>query len=149
MPFLARLPGLTHSGSVAVPMSLNVDFAPTFLDLAGAAVPGDMQGRSLRPVLAGESPKDWRSSMYYHYYEYPGVHAVRRHYGVRTEQHKLIHYYYGMDEWELFDLKADPDELRNVYDDPAYAGIRDTLRTELDRLRKELKLPADEQPKAN
>lgn len=146
MPFIARFPGLTQPGSVADAMSLNVDFAPTFLDLAGAAIPDDIQGRSLQPILKGQPPKNWRNSMYYHYYEYPAVHSVRRHYGIRTLEHKLIHYYYGMDEWELFDLKKDPDELRNLYDDPAYAKVCENLKGELARLRKELKVPPDEQP---
>ena len=78
----------------------------------------DMQGRSMVPLLAGRSTDNWRKSFYYHYYEYPGVHDVRRHYGVRTDRHKLIHYY-NLGEWELFDLAKDPNELKSVYDYPA------------------------------
>ncbi len=98
-----------------------------------------MQGRSLRPVLRGRTPEDWRKSMYYHYYEYPAVHSVKRHYGVRTERYKLIHFYHDIDEWELYDLKTDPDELRNVYADPQYVDIVKDLKAELTRLRAEYK----------
>jgi len=140
MPFIVRYPREIEAGTVNDDMILNVDFAPTFLDYAGAAVPADMQGRSIRPLLRGRTPEDWRTSMYYHYYEFPGAHSVRRHYGVRTRRYKLIHYYHDMDEWELFDLEKDPHELKSVYDDPAYAGIVRELKTELARLRKELKV---------
>lgn len=71
-----------------------------------------MQGRSLRPILAGRTPEDWRRSMYYHYYEYPAEHSVKRHYGVRTRRYKLIHFYHDIDEWELYDLEKDPQEMR-------------------------------------
>ena len=94
-----------------------------------------MQGRSLRPLLQGQTPGDWRTSMYYHYYEYPAVHSVKRHYGVRTQRYKLIHFYNDIDEWELYDLKKDPDELKNVYSDPEYADVVKELTAELKRLR--------------
>jgi arylsulfatase A-like enzyme len=102
-------------------------------------VPEDMQGRSLRPLLQGQTPGDWRKSMYYHYYEFPAVHSVKRHYGIRTERYKLIHFYNDIDEWELYDLKADPDEMRNVYNDPAYAGTVKELTAELKQLREKYK----------
>jgi len=144
MPFLIRYPREIAPGAVSDAMVLNVDFAPTFLDFAGVAVPGDMQGRSIRPVLGGKTPGDWRTSMYYQYFEYPAVHMVRKHYGVRTERYKLIHYYGDVDEWELFDLEKDPHELHSVYDDPGYADTAATLKAELTRLRAELEAPPDD-----
>jgi arylsulfatase A-like enzyme len=118
-------------------MVLNLDFGPTLLDYGGVTVPSDMQGQSFRALLRGKTPKDWRTSMYYHYYEYPGAHMVKRHYGVRTERYKLIHFYYDIDAWELYDLKQDPHELKNVYGDPAHRSVTDKLRTELERLRRQ------------
>ena len=93
-----------------------------------------MQGKSLVPLLKGEKPADWRKSIYYHYYEYPSVHMVPRHYGVRTATHKLIKFY-QFDEWEFYDLKNDPDELVNQYNNPAYAAKISAAKRELDRLR--------------
>ncbi|MBM4086069.1 MAG: DUF4976 domain-containing protein, partial [Planctomycetes bacterium] len=136
MPFLVRWPGRIQPGSVSKGMILNVDFAPTLLDAAGLSVPGDMQGRSFLPLLRGETPADWRTAMYYRYYD-PRGHHVAPHYGVRTERYKLV-YFNLLGEWELFDLAKDPHELRNVYADPAYASIVKELTAELDRLRKEL-----------
>ncbi|MEW6359288.1 MAG: sulfatase [Planctomycetota bacterium] len=140
MPFLIRYPREIKAGTVNGDMLLNVDFAPTFLDYASAAIPEDMQGRSARPLFQVNTPADWRTSMYYHYYEYPGGHTVKRHYGVRTKRYKLIHYYNDIDEWELFDLEKDPHELKSVYSDPAYAEVVRELKTELARLQKEVKL---------
>ena len=137
MPLVARYPKGIKPGSVNDDIVLNLDFAETFLDFAGAPVPKDMQGRSIRPVLAGKTPADWRTSMYYHYYEYPGAHSVKRHFGVRTKRHKLIHFYHDIDAWELFDLQKDPHELKNVYGDPAYAGVVKDLKAELARLQKQ------------
>ena len=97
-----------------------------------------MQGHSFKQILMGETPQNWRTSVYYHYYEFPGAHSVAKHYGVRTERHKLIHYY-DLDEWELFDLEKDPHELHSVYDDPGYASIRKQLEAELQRLRDQYK----------
>jgi arylsulfatase A-like enzyme len=93
-----------------------------------------MQGESFGPLLRGERPRGWRQSIYYHYYEYPAVHMVKRHYGVRTARYKLMHFYHDIDAWELYDLDRDPRELRNVHDDPGYAGVREILRLELRRL---------------
>ena len=137
MPLLVRYPREIKAGSVNSDIVLNLDFAETFLDFAGAVKPGDMQGRSMRRLLRGKSPGDWRKSMYYHYYEYPAVHMVKRHYGVRTKRYKLMHFYYDIDAWELYDLEKDPNELNNVYDEPDYAGVAAELKGELKRLRKE------------
>jgi arylsulfatase A-like enzyme len=135
-PLLIEWPGVTKSGSVNNDMVSNLDFAETFLDIAGVKVPSDMQGTSIVPILKGKTPANWRKEHYYHYYEYPGSHMVKRHYGISTERYKLIHYYYDIDEWELYDIKADPQEMKNVYDDPAYAKVRAMLHTQLDELRK-------------
>jgi len=135
MPLLVRYPNEIDPGSVNNDIVLNIDFAPTFLDLAGAPVPTEMQGESCRPILQGHTPRDWRKSMYYHYYEYPAVHMVKRHYGVRTERYKLIRFYYDVEAWELYDLETDPHELVNRYDDPAYASVVQELKQELERLR--------------
>jgi len=135
MPLVVRYPKEISAGSVNSDIVLNLDFAETFLDYAGAPVPTDMQGRSLRPLFQGRTPGDWRTSMYYHYYEFPAEHSVKRHYGVRTERYKLIHFYNDIDEWELYDLKNDPEEMQNVYDDPKQADIVKELTAELKRLR--------------
>jgi arylsulfatase A-like enzyme len=137
MPFLTRWPRKIAAGSVKDGMILNVDFAPTLMAAAGLAVPADMQGRSFLPLLEGKRPRDWRTSMYYRYYHYPQHHRVQPHLGVRTERYKLIHFN-KIDRWELFDLQKDPREVKNVYDDPAYADTVKTLKKELYRLKKEL-----------
>jgi arylsulfatase A-like enzyme len=138
MPFLIRWPGRITAGTVVEAMAINADFAPTLLDLAGQPIPPDMQGRSLLPVLAGTTPADWRTSMYYRYYHDPGDHRTATHYGVRTRTHKLIHYW-KQDQWELFDLVADPAELRNLAADPAQQQTIAALKAELYRLKRELK----------
>ena len=137
MPFLVRWPAGIAAGTRTDAMGLNVDLAPTFLELAGVTVPPDMQGRSLAPVLRGATPSDWRTSMYYRYYHDPGDHNTRAHYGVRTQTHKLI-YYWTLDEWELFDLRVDPSELSNVYGQPGFEQITATLKAELQRLKTSL-----------
>jgi len=137
MPLLVRYPAEVPAGEVSDALVQNLDFAPTFLDYAGCAIPSGMQGRSLRAILRGEMPDAWRRAVYYHYFEYPGVHAVRRHYGVRTDRYKLIRFYGDdLDEWELYDLEEDPHEMRSVFDDRAYAAVRAALETELAELRK-------------
>jgi arylsulfatase A-like enzyme len=133
-PLLVRWPGTVGAGTVNTDLVQNLDFAPTFLEAAGAGVPGDMQGISLVPVLAGESG-EWRQALYYHYYEYPGIHAVKRHYGIATQRYKLIHFYHDVDEWELYDLQADPQEMNSVYGNPDYAAIQDSLHRQLEALR--------------
>jgi arylsulfatase A-like enzyme len=137
MPFLMRWPGKIRPGSVSKPMILNVDFAPTLLDAAGVKAPADMQGRSFLTLLGGKTPRRWRAAMYYRYY-HPGHHNVAAHYGVRTDHYKLI-YFNKLDQWEMYDLRKDPRETRNVYGDPAYAKIVEELKKELYRLKKELK----------
>jgi arylsulfatase A-like enzyme len=135
-PLLIRWPGVIKAGSVNNDMVSNLDFAETFLDAAGIPVPSDMQGVSMLPILKGNTPADWRKEHYYEYYEYPGWHSVKRHYGISTERYKLMHYYYDIDEWEMYDRVADPKELKNVYNDPAYASIRDDLKKKLAELEK-------------
>jgi len=133
---------VTKPGAVIGDIVSNLDFAPTFLEAAGVEVPKDVQGRSLVPVLKGQTPADWRKSFYYHYYEYPGPHAVRRHYGVVTDRYKLVHFYQKPgDYWELFDRQTDPKELTSVYGKPEHAAAQKELHAELDRLRKELQVP--------
>jgi arylsulfatase A-like enzyme len=136
MPLIVRYPREIRPGVNDRDMVLNLDFAETFLDYAGVAAPAEMQGRSMRGVLRGRTPSDWRQSVYYHYFEYPADHMVKRHYGVRTRRYKLIHFYYDIDAWELYDLEKDPRELRNVHADPAYAGVAREMKAELERLRR-------------
>jgi arylsulfatase A-like enzyme len=147
-PLLARWPGVTKPGSVnRSDIVSNLDFASTFLEAAGQPIPADIQGRSLLPVLRGQTPADWRKSFYYHYYEYPGPHSVRKHYAVITDRYKLVHFYEpDVNYWELFDRVKDPQEMTSFYEDPAYAKTRAELHTELTRLRKELKVPDPDAP---
>ena len=153
-PMLVRWPGVVEPGSVNKDIVSNVDFAETFLDLAGVAVPDDMQGRSFVSLLKGRTPDDWRTAFYYQYYEYPAVHSVRRHYGVATDQYRLIHYYphpwdpQPIDEWELFDVKADPKEMQSVYGDAKYAAVQKDLEDRLAVLRRELQIPDEDPPSA-
>jgi arylsulfatase A-like enzyme len=146
-PLIVRWPGVVEPGSVNHDIVSPLDFAETFLDVAGAEIPGDMQGRSLVPVLRGETPADWRKSFYYHYYEFPGWHDVRRHYGVTDGRHKLIHFYEpDVDEWELYDLEADPREMSSVYGDARYADVQQSLLDELARLREQYQVPEQDPP---
>lgn len=151
MPFLIRYPRSIKPGTSTDAFALNVDFAQTFLDYAGIEAPEDMQGRSLRPILEGEVPEDWQTSMYYRYWEHMSEHNVAAHYGIRTHRYKLI-YYYGEGlgvpgardikrepAWELFDLEKDPFELNNVYSDPAYQDVVEELKKELYRLKEKVK----------
>src|SRR5688500_4772746 len=151
MPFLVRYPPEVSPGISTDAMVVNVDFAQSFLDLAVVEPTRLMQGRSLWPLLRGERPADWRTSMYYRYWMHlDGSHGVWAHRGVRTERHKLVHYYGDAleqpgavdeprpEEWELFDLVADPFELRSMHDDPAHAGLLAELRAELERLSDEV-----------
>jgi arylsulfatase A-like enzyme len=135
-PLLIEWPGITAPGSVNDDIVSNIDLAETFLEMAGEKVPADMQGRSMVPVLKGKTPADWRKEHYYHYYEYPGSHMVKRHYGISTSRYKLIHYYYDIDEWEMFDLEKDPMEMKNVYNDPSYTDVKGELHKRLTGLMK-------------
>ena len=134
MPLVMRYPQEIPAGQVSTGMVMNLDFASTFLDYAGVSIPQEMQGQSLRPLVKGSTPDDWRESIYYHYYEHPhGWHNVRKHYGVRSQRYKLIHFYQEHD-WELFDLEQDPNEMSNVFADPAYENIVLEMKQELVRL---------------
>ncbi len=148
MPFLVRWPGVIKPGSVQDALAINPDFAPTFMDIAGLPAAADMQGRSLRPLMIGQHPRDWRTSWYYRYYHDPGDHDTRAHYGVRTATHKLI-YFWKKDQWELYDLSKDPHELNNIYSDPAQKDLVARMKAELYRLKKDVKDDdqfADQQP---
>jgi arylsulfatase A-like enzyme len=140
MPLLVKWPGVTKPGTVNRDLVSNLDFAETFLEAAGVDVPQDMQGRSLVPILKGETPSDWRENFYYHYYEFPGPHSVKRHYGIRNDRYKLIHFY-NENEWELYDLKQDPREMRNIYSAEGSQEIVAALKTELAKLREHYKVP--------
>jgi arylsulfatase A-like enzyme len=153
-PLIVRWPGVVQPGSTNDAIVSNVDFAETFLDVAGVDVPDDMQGRSLVPLLQGRTPDDWRKTFYYHYYEYPGAHSVRRHYGVADGRYKLIHFYPNpwdnspIDQWEMYDLQSDPKELQSVFGDPQYADVQKHLEAELARLRRELNVPESDPPES-
>lgn len=144
-PLIVRWPGMTPPGVRRDEMVSVLDLPSTFLDAAGVPVPEDMQGQSLEPLLRGSTPDDWRTSFYFHYYEYPGPHSVRKHYGVVTDRYKLFHFYEpDLDYWTLIDREKDPAEMTNVYGDPAYEETQEELSVELARLRKELQVPAEE-----
>jgi len=138
-PLLIRWPNKITPGISNDEMVQNLDFAQTFLEAAGISAPNDMQGKSLMPLLTGNDDNWGRESVYYHYYEYPAEHAVKRHYGIATKKYKLIHFYYDVDEWELYDLTKDPDEMNNVYYDSEYSDIREGLKVDLKELRKKYK----------
>jgi arylsulfatase A-like enzyme len=138
MPFLVRWPAVIKAGTRSDAIALNVDFAPTFLDAAGLAIPREMQGRSLLPVLRGRTPPDWRNAMYYRYYHDPGDHNTRAHYGIRTRTHKLI-YFWKKDQWELFDLVNDPYELHNLYGEPGLEALTTELKQQLAQLKRDLR----------
>lgn len=135
IPLLVRYPKEIKAGTKINKLVQNLDFAPTILDYAGVKKPENMQGMSFRKLVSGESD-EWRDAVYYTYYEYPAVHMVKRHYGVATERYKLMHFYYDIDEWEMYDLETDPNEMKNIYDDPAYADVKEMLHKKLEELRK-------------
>ena len=139
-PLLVYLPGAKKHGDIAE-MVQNIDYAPTMLELAGVPVPADIQGRSLLPLLQGKKPKDWRKSLYYHYYEYPAEHSVCKHYGVRTSRYTLIHFYDDIDAWELYDLKRDPNQMNNIYGKPGTEKITRKLKLELKKLQEQYNDP--------
>jgi arylsulfatase A-like enzyme len=134
-PLLVRWPGVVEAGSRNDQMVQNLDFAQTLLEAAGIEAPGDMQGESFVPLLRGEDEKWSRDAVYYHYYEYPGVHMVKRHFGIVTREYKLVHFYYDIDEWELYDRMNDPMELQNEYNNPEYAEVVRNLKEKLAGLR--------------
>jgi arylsulfatase A-like enzyme len=135
-PILMKYPKEIKAGTVVPQLVQNLDFAPTFLDYAGIKIPKDIQGKSFRKIASGVN-SNWRDAIYYTYYEYPGYHMVKRHYGVRTDRYKLIHFYYDIDEWELYDLEKDPHEMKNVYNDLAYTDIKKMMHKRLKKIRKE------------
>lgn len=141
MPLLIRYPRSIKAGSESKALCMNIDFAPTFLDYAGVKIPDDMQGCSLRSVLdnEGQIPDNWRKCTYYHYYEFPAEHSVKRQYGIRTDRYKLIHFYNDIDEWEMYDLENDPDEMNNLYDDASYKKVRQELHALLDEALRQYK----------
>jgi arylsulfatase A-like enzyme len=131
MPLIIRWPGVISPGSRNEQLVQNIDFAPSFLELANLPVPQDIQGKSIVPLLRGAKGDDWRDQVYYHYFAYPDWCMVRPHYGLRTDRYKLIHYY-TINEWELFDLEKDPDEMMSVYSSPEYRDIVKMLSERLD-----------------
>ena len=133
-PFVMRYPKEIKPGTVIDALVQNLDFAPTFLDYASIEAPQEMQGESFRQLVAGKTD-EWRDAVYYTYYEYPSVHMVKRHYGVATDRYKLMHFYYDIDEWEMYDLETDPMEMRNIYNDPAYTEVQKMLHKRLEELR--------------
>ncbi len=138
MPFMVKYPKKIKAGTQNKELLLNIDFAPTLLDLAGVSIPKDIQGESFKRQLYGKRYKG-RDAVYYHYYEYPFWHKVQPHYGVSTGKYKLIHFYYDMDEWELFDLENDKNELNNLYGEPGYEKITATLKQKIKSLQKQYK----------
>tara|TARA_S200000501_G_scaffold222262_1_gene208471 strand:+ start:999 stop:2618 length:1620 start_codon:yes stop_codon:yes gene_type:complete len=135
MPLIISWPGVIKPGSRNTDLVQNLDYAQTFLEMAGVETPSDMQGASLVPLLKGNKPDDWRKSIYYHYYEYPSYHQVPRHNGIRTERYKLINFY-EFGEWEFYDLKTDPDELKNLYGNPEKKELINDVRKQLLKLQK-------------
>jgi arylsulfatase A-like enzyme len=133
-PILMRFPKEIKPGTIINQLVQNLDFAPTFLDYAGVKLPADMQGMSFRKLFK-EKPGEWRDAIYYQYYEYPAEHQVKRHYGVRTERYKLIHFYYDVDEWEMYDLEKDPHEMKSIYNDQSYNKVQADLHQKLKDLR--------------
>lgn len=133
-PLLVRYPKEIEPGTKIDKLVQNLDFAPTLLDYAGIEAPEEMQGESFRKLVSGETD-EWRDAVYYTYYEYPSVHMVKRHHGVATDRYKLMHFYYDIDEWEMYDLQEDPNEMNNIYDDPEYAEVQEMMHQKFDELR--------------
>ncbi|WP_298247662.1 sulfatase [uncultured Christiangramia sp.] len=145
MPLLIQYPKAIAKGTVIDALTQNLDFAPTFLDYAGAKIPEKMQGKTLKSLLSNsENNKNFRNAIYYHYYDFPAFHMVKRHYGIRTDRYKLIHFYDDIDEWELYDLETDPKELNNLYGDQKYADIQQKLYLELKELQKKYAVTEEE-----
>lgn len=133
-PLVMHLPkGFSAKGDIDA-LVQNIDYGPTFLDIAGIEVPADMQGVSIKPLLQGRRPADWRKSLYYHFHEYPAEHMVKRHYGVRNDRYKLIHFYNDIDQWELYDLLSDPKEMHNLYGKPEMEDVTRAMMADLERL---------------
>ncbi len=145
MPLLIQYPAKVKPGITIDALTQNLDFAPTFLDFANVEIPEKMQGKSLKPLLLGKAnDQDFRNAIYYHYYDFPAFHMVKRQYGVRTERYKLIHFYDDIDTWEMYDLKKDPQEEHNIYNDPEYADVQQRLHQRLDSLQQKYQVTEDE-----
>jgi arylsulfatase A-like enzyme len=139
MPLIVRWPGVVAAGARIGAMALNVDFAPTLIEVAGVLAPADLHGRSLVPLFRGERPRDWRTSFYYRYYEVGyGLGPIE---GVRTMEHKLTRYGFADGGTELYDLEEDPSEMRNIVAEPTARAVAGSLANELARLREELGAP--------
>lgn len=138
MPLVIRYPKAIKAGTKSSALAMNIDFAPTILNIAGVEIPEAIQGRSLVPVFENDGviPKKWREATYYHYYDYPSWHSVKRHYGIRTKDYKLIHFYNDIDEWELYDMKKDPKEMFNVYGERKYRKVQKDLKKLLRNVQK-------------
>ena len=141
-PLIVKWPGITKGGSINSDLVSNLDFASTFLEMAGVSIPDGVQGESLVPLLKGKTPTDWRKSVYYHYYEYPGWHMVHRHEGVYDGRYKLINFY-ELKEWELYDLEKDPNEMNNEIENSEYAAVVQEMKVELQRLRSQYNVPTN------
>lgn len=146
MPLLVKYPKAIKPGTVIEDLTQNLDFAETFLDYAQAEIPADMQGKSLRPLLENtyNESEDFRDAVYYHYYDYPAFHMVKKHYGIRTKRYKLMHFYDDINTWELYDLDEDPSEIHNQIDNPDYDRIEEELRIQLAELQTQYKVTKDE-----
>ena len=146
MPLLVKYPKHIEAGTEVTALTQNLDFAETFLDYAKAEIPEDMQGKSLRPLLENTFDKneDFRDAVYYHYYDYPAFHMVKKHYGIRTKRYKLMHFYDDIDTWELYDLEEDPKEIHNQIDNPEYDVIEAKLKSQLTALQKQYNVTDEE-----
>lgn len=141
-PLVMRFPKGIQPQKSYEEMVQNIDYAPTIMDLAGLEIPSEMQGKSLLPLVK-KTDTTWRDAIYYHYYEYPGAHSVKRHYGVRTDRYKLIHFYRDIDTWEFFDLQTDPEEMHNLYGQAEYADLIEEMKIRLEELRAEYQVLVD------
>jgi len=142
MPMVMACPSIIRPGTKINQLTQNIDFAPTFLDLCGIEIPADMQGISFKPLLEGKKVKNWRKYLYYHYYEFPGFHSVRAHYGIKGKRYKLIHFYKD-NNWELYDLKTDPHEMNNIFGKPGTEKITCKLKAELKKLQQTYQVPEE------
>lgn len=150
MPMLMRYPAVIKKGKEITALTQNLDFAETFLDFAGVSIPNDMQGKSLKPLLKDEiKDSDFRNAIYYHYYDYPAFHMVKKMYGIRTNRYKLIHVYDDIDEWELYDLEKDPQEIHNLINNESYTEIKRELKVKLEQLQRDYKVTDKEFEKAS
>lgn len=149
MPLLMKYPSAIKAGTIVTALTQNIDFAETFLDYAGVDIPKDMQGKSLKPLLENTIKTDnFRKAIYYHYYDFPAFHMVKKMYGIRTKQYKLIHAYDDVDEWELYDLKKDPHELHNQIKNQEYKDIQIALKKQLEQLQRHYHVTPKEFEKA-